>query len=207
LRSALSAWDLKQADARRALAATVRRLVREPGLLDGPPQSPTLFVPNEFRRERGHDPFGPDGAEAARPEIWRWLLFSGRFRRFSWLQIGTADQPPAGGPSDEDWSRLAECGELEAMAYRCRAIGEAARIARRRELAPRRSQLQQARMEIALEHGYDDWQRLQADLGDRPGWWGGIRAYSDELGLARAFRDQLFSAGAKCSSPVPAGGH
>ncbi len=207
LRKHLASYDLKRMDSVRALKASAAMLVRDPSLLDLPRKTNEPFAPNQFTRERSHDPYGPSGAGESRPGIWHWLLASGRVRRYSslapWYERFVT---PTGGQGDVDatvlagsefpeaaWQSLQDLGEIESLAYRYRAISKAAREARDKDLKPDPGHRYEAGVEIAIEHGFPEWGALQMEVAGHDPLWRWIEEYRHTLSLAKCMRDSLFS--------------
>jgi len=196
LRHCLASYDLKGLDAVRALKASARLLRREHTLLDRPRRTNVPFRPSELTRERTHDAFGPAGEASLRPGVWSWLRTSGRIKRYlhfipeltNWANLGlTGDVLPAAA-----WRHLEDLGELDALAYRYRAIMAAAIQAREDGLVATSRHHHQAQMEIALEHQFPSWEALRDSLAGNTQQWRDIRAYRDTLSLAKCLRDKLF---------------
>jgi hypothetical protein len=118
LSTALRTYDLKRKDAIRALKRVRTWIDDSPGLLkerSAKPQRPA-FV--DRAREAWHGVTGPE-SKADRADLWRWLLASGRYRRYAGAALGAmvaakwgVDASPASTPGQ----RGAEAAEVEAYA-------------------------------------------------------------------------------------------
>lgn len=187
LATTLSALNLKRADAVRALRATARLLARQPGLLGRPRRTDAFFIPNESTREPGHNAFGRQGRAILEPQIWCWLLASGRYRRYPFLEVEL--DAPRLTPPDTGWQQLAAAGELDALAYQYRATILAAQAADELGLEAGQAQRMAAEQKIAREHGRSGWQSLRQSL-QNSGWiWASILEYRQRLAQALVFRD------------------
>ena len=198
LMASLSSYDLKRKDALRAARRSAEWLAVNPALQEVPRRSTAPFRPNELSRESAHDAFGRHGEHGIRGGLWQWLLASGRIRRYPALrpwydalhnveQGGSAVQFP-----DEAWQSLREFGELDAAAFRFRAISEAADEARARGISPGSRHRYQAEVEIALEHGFPTWRSLHGQTAGFQPNWALIEEYRETLSLAKCIREQLF---------------
>jgi hypothetical protein len=166
LTAQLETWDLKRADAVRALQRVKRWLRTEPSLCRRPRRGLT-FELSEHTRERSHDVPGSD----AKLELARWLLASGRYARWSELPREAALDEFA----ERAWHVLQGSGELDAELFRLHAITVAARRAREQGLVPQPIDWQLADQRIALE------------APALPVAASGVR---DELALALAFKSR-----------------
>lgn len=105
LREACERTDVKRRDAMRAVqwlaaGSRVQRRALKP-------------VPRRSARALGHDPYLGQTAAVLRPELERWLLSSGRYRRY-------LDSPP--GAPGELWELLERTGTLDGELLRWHAV-------------------------------------------------------------------------------------
>ena len=197
LKKCLSKYDLKRLDAVRALRYCSSMLAHDPSLVDVPRKTDLPFIPNQFTRERRHDPFGAKGTGTVKSAMWRWMLASGRIRRYAFLAewyeryLKTGDAPDSVFP-DTAWQNLVDLGEIESLGYRYRAISEAVKEAVNRGLSPGPGHHYQAEVEIAIEHGYPAWSVLEKNVQARGSAWNQIVEYRDKLSLAKCLRAMLF---------------
>jgi len=103
----LEAIDLKKIDALRALTTVARWLERDASLTEKHlrrSQAPFVFAENA--REAAADPLAGISAPLQRHELARWLLTSGRFRRYiAPLVAGQTLATPGGSMSEEEGLR------------------------------------------------------------------------------------------------------
>lgn len=207
LKQALRKHDLKLLDAIRAIKRTASLLNSRPDVINQHRSSDTLFIPNCHIREKRHDALAGTNPERVRPALWRWLLASGRVRRFPMLTAllpawsesqpgtGTTHVPPESLESpypEQAWEALQAAGELDATVLRYRAIGMAANEARNANCVPAVRHEYLAGLEIAIAHGYPQWPTMRASLSSQTTLWSLIQNFRDELSLAKCFREQLF---------------
>lgn len=108
LKPRLAAFDLKKADALRALRRVAGWLAADPGLAVRPRRSDSPFRSSDDTRERNADVLAGLDPEAVRRDLARWVLLSGRGTRHL-LNVALAT------PGLGFWERLRSKSEIAAV--------------------------------------------------------------------------------------------
>jgi hypothetical protein len=191
-RQFLERFDLKKADAARALRHVARLLARETGLTTRPrPANPTM--PSGLDRERPHDALAGEDPQLLKREVFRHQLASGKHRVSDTVRASLAEREAE--LAEALWAELLARGELDAEVYRWRALRQAEREARARGWTAGPLHRYVAEQEIAYAHGFSDWSALETALSHQGllGSW--VLAYRETLALARRVKEALFQQG------------
>jgi hypothetical protein len=149
LRELCEATDVKRRDALRAIEQVAREA---PGTRA---TAPRPAAGRNAERYPGHD--GQLGYPLAtlHRELTRWLLGTGRYRRYL---PADARREPLAAAEQQLWSTLTRTGALEPELMRWYAVRRCSEVYEKAE--PVADALGDAQRTVALEHGFADWPSL-----------------------------------------------
>jgi hypothetical protein len=184
----LEAIDLKKRDALQALALVARWLEQDPHLAARHVRhSEAPFAFSEHVREPAADPMAGVSQVQARNELARWLLTSGRFRRYIPVKDVAADFESF---AERLWVVLTRNGERDAELFRWHAV----RLMSEEGESTNSIKFHTAEVQILREHGMQTWQELETWV-ESCGWpreW--FRETRERAACARHRSEELFTA-------------
>lgn len=193
----LDGFDLKKMDALRSLRAVRAWLADEKNVFPGPSPDIQMLVPSEISRERDLQQSSWIKRLRDKKEFALWLIASGRYRRMKFnSESDRISLENDFGLQQGEWlERLMSCpgqeDELMKSMMRFAAIESALEMSRDRVV--KTVYLEQARKEIALAHGSEDWAGLQAQLAGKPVLRQLVNDYQKPLATARQAREEAFA--------------
>ena len=157
LRRICERHDVKRRDALRAVEqlARVPPTACAPGERAGGPSG--MRLPAARLRATGHDPQLGYAPARLRAELSRWLIGSGRYRRYLTTDAAAPRRP------DELWSMLDGTASLEGEVMRWHAVKRAGAV---RSDPPEEPWLSEARGSVCASHGFADWGELVDSVRD-----------------------------------------